>query len=336
MPEAVEEYPKRPPFYAYKLTRLMFKTALANDIGPEACHMIIQIAHTEDATHYSKPVKFYNEQLMPVCGFANVKALDRARAKAVDAGWLRYIPGGKGVAGKYWTLVPAKYKNWEDGPIDESSVPDELEPLHPVSLPVAGNQTGDKRETNGRQTPDKRATINPKPEIHICTGESSESNPQPEFIPVKAYCINPAITGIEISGAVVEYYDQPWEWEVEFVRQWNELRGVIRVNGGSLDPPMRGKLQERLMDPSWFWKRAFGNFPLPVKTDWVPNMPWFLRYDSVSNILNGSFQGEKSGAGGRNGKQKSIAGGNGVTYSDTARERNPNYGKFPGMSGSAD
>lgn len=290
MPEAVEEYPKRPPFYAYKLTRLMFKTALANDIGPEACHMIIQIAHTEDATHYSKPVKFYNEQLMPVCGFANVKALDRARAKAVDAGWLHYIPGGKGVAGKYWTLVPARYKNWEDGSIDESSVPDELEPLHPVSLPVAGNQTGDKRETNGRQTPDKRATINPKPKPLGCiyTGE----NPDSDFVPVKAFIFNAAVTGIEIGGSVVEYYEQPLVWETEFIRLWNKLPGVHRREGG-LDPPLRDALQTRLCETEWFWKRAFATFPTTAGLDHTQNLTWFLKKGTVSSLLDGTYHPTK-------------------------------------------
>jgi len=188
MPEAKIEYPKRPKFFAYKLTRMMFKTALANDIGPEACHLIIQIAHTEDATRYSKAVTFYNEQLLPVCGFTNVKSLDRARAKAVKSGWLVYLPGGKSKAGKYWTTIPEQYIHMDDSSIDESNSSTELHATNDDAtyLPATGKETGDKRETNGREEPEKReinaretpekwATINPIPD--------PTTNPNPEYIP---------------------------------------------------------------------------------------------------------------------------------------------------------
>ncbi|MES2788158.1 MAG: hypothetical protein V4719_00955 [Planctomycetota bacterium] len=184
------EYPKRPSFFAYKLTRMMFKTALANEIGPEACHLIIQIAHTEDAGRYSKAVTFYNEQLLPVCGFTNVKSLDRARAKAVKSGWLVYIAGGKSKAGKYWTQIPEQYIFLDDTQIDESNSSTELQATtHDATcLPVAGKETGDKREVNGRQepdkrevnareTPEKRATIYPVPNPTPCPKETPP-NPQ--------------------------------------------------------------------------------------------------------------------------------------------------------------
>lgn len=188
MAEATTEYPKRPKFFAYKLTRMMFKTALANDIGPEACHLIIQIAHTEDATRYSKAVTFYNEQLLPVCGFTNVKSLDRARAKAVKSGWLVYKPGGKSKAGKYWTTIPEQYIHMDDSSIDESNSSSELQATNDdaTSLPVAGKETGDKRETNGRQEPEKRevsARETPENRATIIPVPSPITNPNPEYIP---------------------------------------------------------------------------------------------------------------------------------------------------------
>ncbi|MES2790080.1 MAG: hypothetical protein V4719_10690 [Planctomycetota bacterium] len=188
MAETAAGYPRRPKFFAYKLTRMMFKTALANDIGPEACHLIIQIAHTEDATRYCKAVTFYNEQLLPVCGFTNVKSLDRARAKAVRSGWLVYLPGGKSKPGKYWTTIPEQYIHLDDSSIDESNSSSELMATKEdtTSLPAAGNQTAEKREVNGRQEPEKRelnaretpekwATINPTPD--------PRPDPIPEYTP---------------------------------------------------------------------------------------------------------------------------------------------------------
>ena len=80
------DYPKRDKFFAHKFTRLMFRVCLANDIGPAACYMLSQIAHTEDASHYRKSVTFYNDQLINVCGLGSVPPLIRARSKAIEAG----------------------------------------------------------------------------------------------------------------------------------------------------------------------------------------------------------------------------------------------------------
>jgi len=129
--EAIE-YPPRPKFYANKVTRLLFKTAMANDLGSDVCYMITQIAHQEDAGRYAGPVTFWNEQLMGICGFKNVRALDRARSAAVKAGWLVYIHGGKGKVGKYFTLIPPKYVTYDDGAIDETNIQAELTPPQAV------------------------------------------------------------------------------------------------------------------------------------------------------------------------------------------------------------
>lgn len=301
------EYPKRPKFYAYRLTRLMFKTALANDIGPEACHLIIQIAHTEDAARYARPVTFYNEQLLPVCGFANVKSLDRARAKAVKSGWLVYMPGGKGKAGRYWTVIPDQYIEQDDTSIDESNSVTELQPSEGVAtyLPVAGNETpdkretsgketGDKRERNARETPDKRATIqpipNPYPEYkELTTAEIANVEKADEpFVPVEAFSRDLAISGIEIGGRLVEYFEEPLAWEAEFVRLWNGLPGVHPRND-DLDGPLRSALQQRLCERRWFWKRAFAEFPLQTDMPFTQNLSWFLKRGTVSSILDGTY-----------------------------------------------
>jgi len=110
------------------------------------------------------------------------------------------------------------------------------------------------------------------------------------FIAPRLFCITPGITSIEIDGNVIEYHENAWSWEAEFVRRWNLLPKVNKRTSSSLDETLRKALQQRLMDVSWFWKRAMGLFPLPTDLDWTPTLTWFLKPDSVSKILDGNFQ----------------------------------------------
>lgn len=293
------EYPRRPSFFAYRLTRMMFKTALANEIGPEACHLIIQIAHTEDATRYSKAVTFYNEQLLPVCGFANAKSLDRARAKAVKSGWLVYIPGGKSKAGKYWTVIPPQHIHLDDSPIDESNSTTELSPPKDDApyVPVAGKETPDirqingretpdKRQTNARQTPDKRATITSIP-IPNTNPESAPENSDHDFSRV----VNPVATLITLpGGSKLDYHDDPMVWQAEFIRQWNQLPGVNQHIRSCLTQPNLRLLFRNLQDPDWDWSAAFREFPVWQPGDSRAAMSWFLEDGIVNKIIEGRFK----------------------------------------------
>ncbi len=116
----VDNYPKRPRFFAFRFCRLMAKVCLANEIGPEACWMLAVIAQCEDAKKYTAPVTYFNDQLMPLIGAGSVDTLDRIRRKAIDAGWLDYTPGRKGVAGKYFVTIPTHLCGLNDGAFDEN------------------------------------------------------------------------------------------------------------------------------------------------------------------------------------------------------------------------
>jgi len=83
--------------------------------------MLTVIAHQEDVKRYKGAVTYYNEQLMPLCGFGGRKRLVLARNKAVVAGWLEYQQGKKGKPGLYWTVIPPQYQDLPDTPMDESS-----------------------------------------------------------------------------------------------------------------------------------------------------------------------------------------------------------------------
>jgi len=112
----MSSYPNRPKFFAHRFVRVLTKTCASQEIGCEAFCLLTIIAHTEDAKHYSGPVTYWNEQLMPICGFGGKDRLVRARKKAVDAGWLHYEPGSKAKAARYWTLIPDKFSQLDDAP----------------------------------------------------------------------------------------------------------------------------------------------------------------------------------------------------------------------------
>jgi hypothetical protein len=112
-------YPKRPSFFAGKFCRLMTKVALANDLGANVVCLLMVVAHQEDAAGYRGPVTWWNDQLKPLIGVRTDHALIAARKKAVEAGWLHYEPGGKGVAGRYWVTVPRLYESLDAGPTAE-------------------------------------------------------------------------------------------------------------------------------------------------------------------------------------------------------------------------
>lgn len=100
--------------HAHRLCRLLTKLAIANEIGPEATLMLMVIAHTEDAIWYSGPVTFWNPDLQVICGLKSVGRLGRARAKAVEAGWLIYEKGAKERPAKYQTRIPDRYRHIPD------------------------------------------------------------------------------------------------------------------------------------------------------------------------------------------------------------------------------
>lgn len=141
-------YPKRDGFFAGKFCRLMTKVCLANQIGADGCYLLMTVAMTEDAKSYRSPVTYWNEQLLPLLGLSNVKALARVRDRVVSAGWLHYEPGGKGRIGTYWVTVPPEFDRMDDTPVDENAA--EYQPVLSDKTDVqsgskAGNKAGGRR-----------------------------------------------------------------------------------------------------------------------------------------------------------------------------------------------
>ncbi len=128
------DYPKREPYFAHRFVRLLFKTCAAQEIGIDACYLLVHIAHTEDAKRYKGPVTFHNEQLQAILGFKKWERLDRARRAACRANWLHYQPppNRRRQPGRYFVTIPAELEDVDDLPIDEAS-----------SYPSEGDDQGD-------------------------------------------------------------------------------------------------------------------------------------------------------------------------------------------------
>jgi hypothetical protein len=170
MTAAPATYKRRPPFFANRFCRLVTKVCLANQIGPEACFLLVTVVMTEDAKSYRSGVTFWNEQLFPLVGLSNVKALARVRDKAVESGWLHYEPGGKGRPGVYWVTIPDEYIGMDDKPADENR--EEYMPTLLVENDLAsgqqsgrkvGTEAGEKRERSGREVGNILPLPNPLP-----------------------------------------------------------------------------------------------------------------------------------------------------------------------------
>jgi len=140
------EYPKRPPYFAHRLVRQLFKTCAAMDIGETAALLVVFVAHTEDAKRYTAPPTFFNSQLLPILGLRKWDTLDRARRAAVKNGWLHYEepPAGTRKPGVYWATIPERFADIDDTPVDETPYPPNGDG-HPEAYPPNGYGRGDGR-----------------------------------------------------------------------------------------------------------------------------------------------------------------------------------------------
>ena len=113
-------YPKRNNYFAHRFARLLTKTALALDLGPEVCWMLTVVAMQEDSKRYRAPPTYWNDQLMALVGTKRAKTFRAWRDRAVEAGWLHYEYRGTKRPGVYWVTIPPEFGDLPDGPCDES------------------------------------------------------------------------------------------------------------------------------------------------------------------------------------------------------------------------
>lgn len=213
------EYPQRNHHFAHRVVRLMIRTCAAQEIGTDGFLLVTVIAHTEDAKRYTSPVTFWNDQLVSILGFTTWGKLDRARKRAVEAGWLHYEPGGKSKVGRYWTIIPAIYDTIPDGAVDCDyptaflSTSEETTEGHPGDKrDLSGGQTGDIRGTSGEHSTLTLSLSLPPPPLQT-SGEADKTEEEEEVrnlvktLRGDPYGVNEAVTAVEqatASGCTVD------------------------------------------------------------------------------------------------------------------------------------
>jgi len=183
------DYPKRESHFAHKLVRLMIRTCAAQEIGPGAALLVAVIVHTEDSKRYTAPVTFWNHQLQDVLGMSWGQ-LDRARKKAVAAGWLHYERKATRSVSKYWTLVPPQFAGVPDGACDCDADKvfhqngERNAETEDGSFTDTEKQTWNKRGRNVEQTWKKREPSSltllpdpgPNPQEHVPSARSASTD----------------------------------------------------------------------------------------------------------------------------------------------------------------
>ena len=163
----------------------------------------------------------------------------------------------------------------------------------PKNVPEMSPKNGDKTGTRE----EKRRDIDLEKKN---AGEDPDSQAGGHTVPF-AFCINLGVTDIDLGGKSLEYHEDPAVWESEFIRRWNRLPRVNQRTQGGLDFTLQKALQQRLLDPTWRWQQAFAMFPIEMDLDFIPNLTWFLKPDTVSKILDKSFRKTR-----KTGKQKTA------------------------------
>lgn len=215
----------RPPMFAAKAIRVLTRSAAAQELGPNVCWMLTVILGQEDspAVRYSRPVTYYFEQLMPLCGFRSKKQLRAAITTAVETGWLEYTPGAKGRPGRFRVKIPDELAGVEPYGCDESDPPANGKP---------DEKCGSDSEPN--RDPKAKCGSDSEPEVHRkCTANAPQvhrkGNP---FLPGPS----PVPKEEEAASASDAVPDEALSW----ITWWNRLQAEGLVHAKVSVNPSRG------------------------------------------------------------------------------------------------
>jgi hypothetical protein len=143
-------YPKREQFFAHRFIRLLTKTAAALELGSDGCWLLTVIAMQEDACRYTRPVNFFNSQLIQLCHLQTEKRLRTLRDRCKNAGWLLYEPSNRRKPGRYMVSIPIHAMPISDGSCDESL--EELGSNVVNNRADIGQTLGSNREADGQSS----------------------------------------------------------------------------------------------------------------------------------------------------------------------------------------
>ena len=275
----MNSYPSRDQFFAHKFVRLLHKAAVASEIGRDAFAIIVVVAHTEDAMRYRGPAKFWNSQLIETLGFTKWDQFDKARRKAVEAGWLSYSGDGKRTSGEYFVTVPDGYEQISDSPIETTCTVVNPENGYDEGYKAGYKQgmiEGTNRVQCGVQTGDEQ-------------GEPSNPIPFPCPIPVPE----------EEQGdlAIPDAVASP-SCPANYIAEQ-----FCATFGGSISVTATRKkhLAARWRDPGWRenWQQALelaASMPFfrgDNDRGWRITFDFFIRPDSVAKIIEGNYSNGK-------------------------------------------
>ena len=211
----------RPPMFAAKVIRILTRSAAAQELGPNVCWMLSVIVGQEDspAVRYSRPVTYYFEQLMPLCGFRSPKQLRAAITKAVETGWLEYTPGAKGRPGRFRVQIPDELADVEPYGCDESD-------------PPANGRPDEKcvSESEANRAPKTKCVSESEVEAEMKRAPKRKRKGNP-FLPVP----NP-IPKQEAASASDAVPDEALSW----ITWWNRLKAEGLVHAKVSVNPSRG------------------------------------------------------------------------------------------------
>ena len=89
------------------ILRAMRHSQAIATIGRDAYALVVYIAERCDEGFWRGPVAFYNVQLAEALAFGSWRSLERARAIAVESGWLIYEQRGAKLPGLYLATIPS-------------------------------------------------------------------------------------------------------------------------------------------------------------------------------------------------------------------------------------
>ncbi|MEJ7593024.1 MAG: hypothetical protein WKF77_15870 [Planctomycetaceae bacterium] len=230
-----------------KVIRCLQKTGAANHIGRDAAWLITTIASLEDTKRYSGPVAFWNPHLMDVTGFSSKGTFVKARARAVESGWLVYREGRKGHAATYWTNIPDNVMQFLGSDV----------------LDIAGpnpDQQSDGNRTGKRTATGPHSYLCPLPESG---GASLPRTPKEKFAKptadeVRAYAIERGQTNFDAEKFIDYYESNGWrvgkscmkDWKAT-VRNWIRTGGTRPAAGASDDGDAAGERVHKICKRVW-------------------------------------------------------------------------------------
>ena len=121
-------YPQHRAGWLHTLSVILTRAEAAREIGTDAVLLILTIAIQEAAQQCHGPPRFFDAELQRMLGLRSRGRLDKARQKAIDAGWLVFIagPDGDRSASRYWTVIPTRLNLSDDVLVDEPATPEAI------------------------------------------------------------------------------------------------------------------------------------------------------------------------------------------------------------------